>query len=59
MDGSYNNWYFNPVVILFARCGLTKQKLTSTVGIHPTCAEEVVKLHITKRSGIDPTVTGC
>lgn len=30
-----------------------------TVGIHPTCAEEIIKLHITKRSGLDPTVTGC
>ncbi|EDL77944.1 thioredoxin reductase 2, isoform CRA_b [Rattus norvegicus] len=30
-----------------------------TVGIHPTCSEEVVKLHISKRSGLDPTVTGC
>ncbi|XP_048580758.1 thioredoxin reductase 2, mitochondrial [Nematostella vectensis] len=41
------------------RCGLTMRMLSSTVGIHPTCAEEVVKLHITKRSGEDPTVTGC
>lgn len=41
------------------RCGLTYKSLSSTVGIHPTCAEEVVKMHITKRSGDDPTVTGC
>ncbi|KAK2560265.1 Thioredoxin reductase 2 [Acropora cervicornis] len=41
------------------RCGLTYKTLSATVGIHPTCAEEVVKLHITKRSGEDPTVTGC
>lgn len=41
------------------RCGLSYQSLSSTVGIHPTCAEEVVKMHITKRSGDDPTVTGC
>lgn len=40
-------------------CGLTKKHLDNAVGIHPTCAEEVVKLHITKRSGLDPTVTGC
>ena len=33
--------------------------LQSTVGIHPTVAEELVKLHITKRSGADPTVTAC
>lgn len=41
------------------RCGLTYESLSSTVGIHPTCAEEIVKMHITKRSGLDPTVTGC
>lgn len=41
------------------RCGLSYHSLSSTVGIHPTCAEEVVKMHITKRSGDDPTVTGC
>ncbi|KAL5016313.1 hypothetical protein ScPMuIL_005902 [Solemya velum] len=44
---------------LAIRCGATWQELASTVGIHPTVAEEVVKLHITKRSGLDPTVTGC
>ncbi|KAM3939712.1 thioredoxin reductase 2, mitochondrial isoform 2-T3 [Leptodactylus fuscus] len=41
------------------KCGATYSQLMSTVGIHPTCAEEVTKLHITKRSGLDPTVTGC
>ncbi|XP_068735538.1 thioredoxin reductase 2, mitochondrial-like [Montipora capricornis] len=41
------------------RCDLTYNTLSSTVGIHPTCAEEIVKMHITKRSGEDPTVTGC
>ena len=45
--------------VLFSRCGLTYESLSSTVGIHPTCAEVVVKMHITKRSGLDPTVTGC
>lgn len=40
-------------------CGLTMKHLMNTVGIHPTTAEEIVKLHITKRSGLDPTVTGC
>lgn len=39
--------------------GLTRDQMESVVGIHPTCAEEVVKLHITKRSGEDPTVTAC
>lgn len=46
----------NPVV---CRCGLTIEQLTTTIGIHPTCSEELVKLHITKRSGLDPTVTAC
>ncbi|CAK8676960.1 thioredoxin reductase 2, mitochondrial-like [Clavelina lepadiformis] len=41
------------------KCGLTYAQLSGTTGIHPTCAEEIVKLHITKRSGLDPTVTGC
>ncbi|KAM9742927.1 thioredoxin reductase 2, tandem duplicate 2 [Menidia menidia] len=41
------------------QCGATYSHLLQTVGIHPTCAEEVVKVHITKRSGLDPTVTGC
>ncbi|XP_061197566.1 thioredoxin reductase 2, mitochondrial-like [Saccostrea echinata] len=41
------------------RCGATWQNISGSVGIHPTSAEEIVKLHITKRSGLDPTVTGC
>ncbi|KAM4707902.1 thioredoxin reductase 2, mitochondrial [Discoglossus pictus] len=41
------------------KCGATYSQLMQTVGIHPTCAEEVTKLHISKRSGLDPTVTGC
>uniref|UniRef100_A0A3P8S3G6 thioredoxin-disulfide reductase (NADPH) n=1 Tax=Amphiprion percula TaxID=161767 RepID=A0A3P8S3G6_AMPPE len=40
-------------------CGATYSHLLQTVGIHPTCAEEVVKVSITKRSGLDATVTGC
>uniref|UniRef100_A0A3B5QL87 thioredoxin-disulfide reductase (NADPH) n=1 Tax=Xiphophorus maculatus TaxID=8083 RepID=A0A3B5QL87_XIPMA len=44
---------------LSLQCGATYPHLLQTVGIHPTCAEEVVKIHITKRSGLDPTVTGC
>jgi thioredoxin reductase (NADPH) len=34
------------------RMGLTKQQLDSTIGIHPTCAEELTNLHITKESGL-------
>uniref|UniRef100_A0A4W2E9B5 thioredoxin-disulfide reductase (NADPH) n=1 Tax=Bos indicus x Bos taurus TaxID=30522 RepID=A0A4W2E9B5_BOBOX len=41
------------------KCGASYQQLMRTVGIHPTCAEEVAKLRISKRSGLDPTVTGC
>ncbi|NXL30713.1 TRXR2 reductase, partial [Glaucidium brasilianum] len=41
------------------KCGATYHQLMKTVGIHPTCAEEITKLHITKRSGLDATVTGC
>lgn len=41
------------------RCGASYAQVMQTVGIHPTCSEEVVKLHISKRSGLDPTVTGC
>uniref|UniRef100_A0A3Q2WTK4 Thioredoxin reductase 2, tandem duplicate 1 n=1 Tax=Haplochromis burtoni TaxID=8153 RepID=A0A3Q2WTK4_HAPBU len=41
------------------QCGATYSHLIQTVGIHPTCAEEMVKVHITKRSGLDATVTGC
>uniref|UniRef100_A0A4W6EKB3 Thioredoxin reductase 2 n=1 Tax=Lates calcarifer TaxID=8187 RepID=A0A4W6EKB3_LATCA len=41
------------------QCGATYSHLLQTVGIHPTCAEEVVKVNITKRSGLDATVTGC
>ncbi|KAJ8380214.1 hypothetical protein SKAU_G00009920 [Synaphobranchus kaupii] len=41
------------------QCGATYRHLLETVGIHPTCAEEIIKLNITKRSGLDATVTGC
>ncbi|XP_032685315.1 thioredoxin reductase 2, mitochondrial isoform X1 [Odontomachus brunneus] len=41
------------------KCGLTFPKLKSTVGIHPTSAEEFTRLFITKRSGLDPTPQSC
>ena len=41
------------------KCGLTFKKLTDTVGIHPTSAEEIVTLQITKRSGEDAAAGGC
>jgi len=41
------------------KCGVTTEQLFSTVGLHPTCSEQIVKLTITKRN--DPThkTTGC
>ncbi|KAK3083951.1 hypothetical protein FSP39_005938 [Pinctada imbricata] len=41
------------------RCGASWEDFSKTVGIHPTTAEEIVKMQITKRSGLDPRVTGC
>ncbi|XP_071848834.1 thioredoxin reductase 2, mitochondrial-like isoform X2 [Apostichopus japonicus] len=41
------------------RCGLSFEDLSESCGIHPTSAEEIVKLNITKSSGEDPTVSGC
>jgi len=44
---------------LAMRKGATKEDFDDTVGIHPTIAEEVTLLNITKRSGISPEKTGC
>eukprot|EP00069_Balaena_mysticetus_P009359 bmy_20166T0 len=41
------------------KCGLTKQLLDDTIGIHPTCAEVFTTLEITKSSGLDITQKGC
>ncbi|XP_073984425.1 thioredoxin reductase 1 isoform X2 [Rhodnius prolixus] len=41
------------------KCGMTFEQLESTVGIHPTVAEEFTRLVITKRSGLDPTPQSC
>lgn len=41
------------------KCNLTVSALVSTVGIHPTIAEEFTKIWITKRSGKDPTPASC
>ncbi|XP_011868712.1 PREDICTED: thioredoxin reductase 2, mitochondrial isoform X1 [Vollenhovia emeryi] len=41
------------------KCGLTVSKLKSTVGIHPTVAEEFTRIFITKRSGMDPKPQSC
>ncbi|XP_011806136.1 PREDICTED: thioredoxin reductase 3 isoform X2 [Colobus angolensis palliatus] len=41
------------------KCGLTKQLLDDTIGIHPTCGEVFTTLEITKSSGLDVTQKGC
>lgn len=41
------------------KCGLTYGKLQDTVGIHPTSAEEIVTVKITKSSGEDAAAGGC
>ncbi|XP_066594519.1 thioredoxin reductase 2, mitochondrial isoform X2 [Prorops nasuta] len=41
------------------KCNLTFPLLKSTVGIHPTTAEEFTRVFITKRSGMDPTPQSC
>ena len=47
------------VPVCVSRWGATYRQLVETVGIHPTCAEELTKLNISKRSGLEATVTGC
>ncbi|XP_033018484.1 thioredoxin reductase 1, cytoplasmic, partial [Lacerta agilis] len=41
------------------KCGITKDQLDSTIGIHPVCAEIFTTLSVTKRSGGDITQSGC
>ncbi|GLV32299.1 Thioredoxin reductase-1 [Carabus blaptoides fortunei] len=41
------------------KCNLTMQALLSTVGIHPTTAEEFTRISVTKRSGQDPNPASC
>jgi len=41
------------------KCGLNFEQLSTTVGIHPTVAEEFTRVVITKRSGLDPTPQSC
>ncbi|KAF7286330.1 hypothetical protein GWI33_006059 [Rhynchophorus ferrugineus] len=41
------------------KCNLTVSALMSTVGIHPTIAEEFTRINITKRSGKDPNPASC
>lgn len=41
------------------KCGVTKEQLDGTVGIHPTCAEIFTTLEVTKSSGGDIAQAGC
>lgn len=41
------------------KCGLTKEILDSTVGIHPTIAEEMTDLHMNKDDNPNPIKTSC
>ncbi|XP_016114205.1 LOW QUALITY PROTEIN: thioredoxin reductase 3-like [Sinocyclocheilus grahami] len=41
------------------KCGITKDQLDNTIGIHPTCAEIFTTMEVTKSSGGDITQSGC
>ena len=41
------------------KIGLTFKDLEDTVGIHPTIAEEIVTMAVTKSSGADAAAGGC
>ncbi|XP_058803350.1 thioredoxin reductase 1, mitochondrial isoform X2 [Phymastichus coffea] len=41
------------------KANLTFPQLKSTVGIHPTTAEEFTRVYVTKRSGLDPKPQSC
>lgn len=41
------------------KCGVTKEQLDSTVGIHPTVAEDMLGLKFTKEDSPDAKKTGC
>ncbi|XP_072106512.1 thioredoxin reductase 1, cytoplasmic-like, partial [Mobula birostris] len=41
------------------KCGMTKEQLNSTIGIHPVCAEVFTTLSITKESGANAQMSGC
>ncbi|RVE72410.1 hypothetical protein OJAV_G00042770 [Oryzias javanicus] len=41
------------------KCGITKDQLDGTIGIHPTCAEVFTTLQVTKSSGGDIKQAGC
>lgn len=46
-------------VAIAVKCGVTKEQLDSTVGIHPTVAEDAIGLKFTKEDNPDAKKTGC
>jgi thioredoxin reductase (NADPH) len=46
-------------VAVALRAGATKSMFDSTIGIHPTMAEDITQLKITKASGMSPEKEGC
>lgn len=46
-------------VAVAIRCGARKQDFDNTIGIHPTMAEDITQLKITKSSGMKPEKEGC
>ena len=41
------------------KMGVTGKVLFDTVGLHPTCAEEIVNLEVTKNEVPDASKKGC
>jgi len=41
------------------KCGMTKEQLDSTVGIHPTVAEDCIGLNFNKEDNPDAQKSGC
>lgn len=46
-------------VAMAIKCGMTKEQMDSTVGIHPTVAEDVLNITTTKEDNPDATKSGC
>lgn len=46
-------------VSMAIKCGMTKAQLDSTVGIHPTVAEDCIGLKYTKEEFPDAKKSGC
>jgi len=41
------------------KMGATKIDFDNTIGIHPTCSEEIVTLKVTKEEDINASKAGC